>query len=355
MSKTQISWLFALTIVAAVVLMLLPGKTGIESTFEVKPLVPGLDARVNDITRVRISRGGNIPVATLVRGEKGWQIEEAELYPADWPRLKSLLAALAQANVIELKTSNPEYMDRLGLVDIEREDSSALQLELGEGEGLIVLLVGNAAREREGQFVRFADTSQALLIDRPLDVGRETADWLERGIVDLAEAEVVEVDISHPDGEQIRIRKISADDTDFSLLDIPDGREIQSKWSVNALGGSLADLQLDEVKADTAIDWSQAVKLRALTADGVEVNAELASGDGVNWLRLSAAVYPAAGDEEAVTAPRNDESEPQAPASRKRVEEINHRTGGWAYSIPAYKAQLMNKRLEDLLAARKDS
>ena len=355
MSKKQFSWLLAITLVVAAVLMLLPGKTGRESTLEAVTLVPGLDARVNEIARVRVVRGGNEPVATLVRGDNGWQVEEAGLYPADWPKLKSLLAALARARIIEPKTSNPDYFDRLGVAGVEQENSSAVLLELGEGADEIGLLIGNSARERNGQYVRFEGQDQALLIDQTLEVARETRDWLERDILDLAESEVVEVDIVHPDGEQVRIRKASADDTDFALLDIPAGRAIQSVWSVNALGGSLSGLRLEDVRPQSEVDWSQAVQLRALTADGVEVNAELAAADDATWLRVSAAVYPDESPADRDATAENEGGGPESSmqqATSQRVGEINRRTSGWAYSVPEFKSQLMNKRMDDLLAAR---
>lgn len=355
MSKKHVSWLLVVTLAVAAVLLLMPGKTGKESVFEVRPLAPGLDQRINDIARVRIVRAGAQRVASMTRAERGWVVDEAHSYPADWTRLKELLAAVAQAKVIEQKTSNPDYFDRMGVPDIAAGDSSALLLEIGEGEEMLQLLVGNAAQGREGQYVRFADGNQVLLIDRLIGVSSEAADWLERDIIDLAEAEVVELSLVHADGETVSISKVSAEDTDFTLADIPPGRKIASSFSVNALGGSLAGLRLDAVKTDTELDWSQATHLRAVTADGLEIKAEfIGAEEGSGWLRLQAFAYPPAGktEGEGGSAPDSGDTE-SSPATEldKRVESINLRVGGWAYSIPEYKAQLTTKRKEDLLAA----
>jgi hypothetical protein len=54
MSKKHFSWLLIITIVVAVIVMLIPGKTGNESVFESQPLFPALTERVNDINEVRI-------------------------------------------------------------------------------------------------------------------------------------------------------------------------------------------------------------------------------------------------------------------------------------------------------------
>ena len=360
MSKKHFSWLLALTLIAGAIILLMPGKTGHESGFEVRPLIPGMDKWVNDVTRVRITKSGNQAVATLNRGENGWVVEEAQSYPADWVKLKTMLAALAQAQVIELKTANPAYFEKLGLKDVKDDASTALMVELDRGDTSTTLLIGHGAQGRQGQYVRMSGDDQALLIDRPIEVAGDTKDWLDRSIVEVDEAEVVEVTITHPDGEQIKVRKNSADDKNFTLLDLPEGREIQSSWGVNGLGASLSGLQLEDVTADSNVDWSQAAHLTLLTAGGLELAADLAKSGEISWIRLAAAVHKpkaqaaeqepseAQGDSAGQTA----EDAAVVAASEelgKRVESINHRVSGWAYAIPQYKAEVIEKRLEDLL------
>ena len=381
MSKKHFSWLLALTLIVGAVILLMPAKTGHESGFEARPLIAGMDAWVNDVSRVRIVRAGNQPVATMSRGDHGWVVEEAGSYAADWTKLKALLAALAQARIIEQKTSNPAYFDRLGLKDVADDSSTAVLIEIGQGEHQANVLVGHVAQNREGQYVRLPDDSQALLVDKTMPVPAETRDWLQRDIVDLAESEVVEVDITHPDGEQVSARKASADDQDFTLQGVPEGSEIQSSWSVNALGGSFSGLVLDEVTAESNIDWSQATHIRLLTADGIDIGADVAESGGKPWIRLVASLYQqhtdnAVNDEQAKEPEQAERSGEPGPAKEsaagqaaveqpatgdaaaqesvekdgeERVATINQRVTGWAYAIPQYKAQTMQKRLEDLL------
>jgi len=378
MSKKHFSWLLALTLVVGAVILLMPAKTSHKSGFEVRPLVPGMENWVNAVDSVRIVKSGNQTVATLARGDQGWVVKEAESYAADWARLKALLASVAQAQIVELKTANPEYFDRLGLKDVADSASDAKEIEMSAGENQTSLLVGHAAQGRDGQYVRFPDTDQALLVDKTMNVATELRDWLERDIVDVPESEVVEVTIVHPDGEQVSVRKTSAEDQDFALQNVPEGREIQSSWSVNALGGSLSGLVLDQVTVDSNIDWSQATHLRVLTADGIEFTGDLAQSEEKSWIRLAAAEEKQQADaagkgpEEAVSEepaqqqPVTDESadaktapgqtvegeaeEKSAETDRaERVESINRRVHGWAYAIPQYKSQVMQKRLADLL------
>jgi hypothetical protein len=243
--------------------------------------------------------------------------------------------------------------------------------------------------------VRLEGAAESALIDRELDMPASAADWLERDIVDITDSEVVEVEIVHPDGERIVTRKASADDTDFELQDIPEGREIRSAWTVNSLANSLAALTLDDVAAEDTVDWGGAARFGLLTADGLRVDVDLVASETADgpegdadepagdeeaehWIRLRAEVHQtgvdsaaespeAEGDDQAVETPDDpaevpgsegsaevpaDETSSDDPAAR--ASEINQRVSGWAYRIPKYKFDAMNKRMEDLLLAIED-
>ena len=180
MSRKYFSWLLGATLLVGVLVVMLPSRTSKESEFEARELFPNLTERVNQLDRVQVSGAGNKPIATLVRSDAGWSVAELHDYPADWPALRDLLAALAKARLVEAKTSNPEYFSRLGVSDIDAEDSAATLLQLGNEEDGMALLVGNPAEGRDGQYVRLAGADQAWLIDQQLNLPGEARDWLNR-------------------------------------------------------------------------------------------------------------------------------------------------------------------------------
>jgi hypothetical protein len=379
MSRRHFSLLLALTVVVAVLVLLIPGKTGKESDFEQSRLLPGLQEQVNDLDWLRFSGAGGATIATLQRSEGAWRVAEADGYPVDWERLRALLADLARAEIVEAKTANPDYYDRLGVEDIAQPDAG--------GSGLPALIVGKRAQGRDGQYVRLEGTAASALVDRELDLPSSASDWLEQEIVDISDGEVVEVEIVHADGERITASKVSADDADFQLQDIPEGREIRSAWTVNSLANSLSALTLEAVAPDETVDWSEATRFGLVTADGLRVDVELvareagtggddeAAGEAEteHWIRLQASLYQTAVDSAVETAEEEqaagdaetgqDEPEEEAPVEDEaagdqagddaevRVREINQRVAGWAYRIPQYKFDAMNKRMEDLLLA----
>ncbi len=146
------------------------------------------------------------------------------------------------------------------------------------------------------------------------------------------------------------------DDENFELEAIPAGFEVKSDWTVNSLANSLASLQLESVLPDSEIDWGGAIRFRLVTTEGLQVEADLvergdeAQGAGEesetaeneHWLRLVSGLYHTALES-------GVEQAEDISVTREKAEEINRRTGGWAYRIPKYKFDSMTKRMDDLL------
>jgi hypothetical protein len=301
---------------------------------------------VNDIDWLKISPAGEADV-TLRRIEGQWLVEEAANYRADWQKLHQLLSALAGAEIAEFKTSNPDYYSRLGVEDTNMPEAEGVLVVFHESTGQPPVIVGNAAQSRNGQYARLADSQQSVLLDRELDIPRTAEDWLDREIVDISDAEVVEINISHPDGDAIKALKVSADDENFELQGVPEGSEPKSNWTVNSLAGAFSSLELDAVAPESDIDWGESFRFGLLTVDGLNIEAELATveGDGENddgrWIRLEAGVFD--------TAVGSGVDENAGGAAAERADEINQRVSGWAYRIPEYKYTSMSKRMEDLV------
>ena len=376
MSRKHFSLLLVVTLAVAAAVLLLPGRTGHESGMARATFLPDLQAEVNGLDWLRIRGPGDRVVATLERSGDHWQVDEANGYRADWERLRALLADLAQAEVVEAKTDNPAYYSRLGVEDVEAPDAGGLQIEFAESTGLPAVIVGKRAEGRDGRYVRRADSAASALIDRNLELPAATTDWLETDIVDIPDSEVVEVDILHADGERVVTRKVSADDEHFLLQDVPDGREIRSEWTVDSLANALSSLTLEAVRPQGELDWGDASQFAVVTADGLRVEASLievattpaadpgeggdeggaaASAPGEYWIRLQAGLYQTALDsavQEPDTAADDASAEAASgPDAAERARVINGRVDGWAYRIPKYKFDAMNKRMEDLLKA----
>jgi hypothetical protein len=349
MSRKHFSWLLLVTFLVGAAVLLLPQQTAKDSVPGSGLLLPDLADSVNDIDWLQLTVAGSEVVATLQRQGDVWVVQESSNYRADWELIRKLLSGLAQARIVEPKTSNPDYYERLGVEDVALDTAGGIMIAFSPDTGLPAVIMGNNAQARNGQYVRLAGSGASALIDTVLDAPSDLSGWLDTSIVDIPGAEVVEVEISHPDSETVKITKSSADDENFSLQNIPEGREIKSEWSVNSLGNVLQDLELDAVVPRESLEWNGAVRLYLLTADGLVIEASVIekAGEGDDsefWIQLEAQLYTTAVE----TAPEEVSGDGE---TRARAEAINDRVRGWAYRIPQYKYNGMMQRMEDLLQA----
>jgi hypothetical protein len=314
-------------------------------------LLPSIAGQINDVDRVEIITAGNTTAATLVRSGSAWQVEQMGGYRADWPKLQTLLAALAQARVIEPKTDKPEYYERLGVEDVTAENASSVLVRIGIGDQVAGVLIGNAAQGRPGHYVRLENTPGSALVDQEFEVDRRALDWADSIIIDVNSSEVAEVEVIHPKSERLLVMRISADQTDFDLAGLPPGRELKSSWAVNSLGSVLSMLNMLSVQPADSVDWNGAVKLRLLTFSGVEILADLVQQGDEYLLRLHASHPDASvvGEDKGDSGGENETAERAAADVAKQVEDINQKVAGWAYGISKSKFDAMVKKPEDLL------
>ena len=350
--KRSFLYLAGLTMLSLLVLLVfVPADRTKEELSENTLLLPEISGQINDVTRVEIVTAGDNTVASLVKTGDLWQLEQMGGYRADWPRLQTLLAALATARVIEPKTDKPEYYARLGVEDVSAEGAGSVLVRLGIGDQVTGILIGHRSQGRPGQFARLHNQAGSVLVDRNIDVSTEPLDWADSMVVDINASEVAQVEILHPDGERILVMRISADQTDFDLAGFRQGREIRSSWAVNSLGSVLSMLNMETVRPEDSVDWSGAVKMRLLMFSGVEIMADMVEADDAYLLRLQAS-HPAASVVHEDNVVSNEQWEIEKRAAEdvaKVVEDINRETAGWAYGISKQKYDAMVKRPEDLL------
>jgi hypothetical protein len=376
--KRNFLYLAVITVIALVLVFIgSPTDRSSEKSAVNDLLLPAIADEINQVDHVEIVTAGDTTVATLLRKDDAWQVQQMDGYRADWPKLQKLLAALAQARVVEAKTDKPEYYARLGVGDISDKNAGGVLVRVGVGDQLTGILIGHAAEGLKGQYVRLQDSAGSVLVDRQFEVPKETLQWTDTKIIDINSSEVAEVEIIHPTKERVLVTKVSADDTDFELDGLPEGREVKSSWAVNSLGSVLSLLNMESVRPADSVDWKNAVKLRLLTFSGVEILADLVQQGDDYLVRLHAAhpaasvasqvkAAPVAGqtaEQEAQntggeadqktsdSAEKNaaDADKKAAEEVAKRVQDINNKVDGWAYGISKAKYDNMVKKPEDLL------
>ena len=147
----------------------------------------------------------------------------------------------------------------------------------------------------------------------------------------MASGRVREIVVTHPDGELVRASKTTADEANFTVQGIPEGRSLLYDSVANVIAGVLQSLTLEDVEPATETTIAQTVT-ELITFDGLRLTVTSLERDDTTWISIAAA------------------SEPDSEQAEE-AQTLNDRLNGWRYRIPSYKYEQLTRRMDDLLQA----
>jgi len=367
-SKTFKTLLAVAAALALVALLVSVGQR--ERAVDGAKLLPGFEAQVNEISGLEIRTSGNLLVAELARSEDGWSVVNRFGYPADIARIRANLLALAAAEIVEEKTSNPDFYDRLGVADIASESARGIEISmLGLDEPMRIIIGDTGVSGGEYAYVRRSGEAASFLVNGAYDLSEDTVDWMQRAIVDIPAIRIRSVTIEHADGDVLRIEKDSPADAGFVIANVAEDMEPRYEGIANSMGAVLADLELSDARPTTEFDAGDAepALVRFESFDGLVLTATVWSVDDGVRVAFSSTfdetlVQPAA--EEAPTD-EDDSGDADQAAEDEAVEAADDKVraeaariadslSGWVYTLPSYKSEQLVKRANDLLQQKSE-
>lgn len=355
MSRRSLLYLGIALVVLAVLVFVGQRRDRTETTTGAA-IVPGLEAALNDVERVTLVKAGGATVATLERRDGDWVVAEKSGYPADVGKLRRNLLALAEAKILETKTANPEFYDRLGVVDVSSAEATGISVAASApGKELPAVILGDVEGSKY-RYARRANETQSYLLDRDPNFSTSTTQWLAATIVDVRGDRVQQVTIKHPDGETVTVSKSERGAANFEVANVPKGRELLYAGVANVIGNALRELNLEDVETAAAAEGDERpVEVEFKTFDGLVVQIKGLERDDAAWVTFTASADP---EQAARFAPAPAEGAAQADASSAEpavadpaaeAAEINGRVGAWRYKIAGYQYDQMTRRMADLL------
>ena len=331
-------------------------------------LFPSLLDSINEIALVNVRNAQRN--TELQRDGERWTVTNKDAFEADAAAVKRLALQLANARIVEPKTSSPNRFAKLGVADIGDENSAGTLVELltADGNTLAALIVGH---ERDGStgdqhYVRRRDEDQSWLVVGELDANADPITWVDAQILDVDTQRVMSVLVEKSDAAPITLSKAEQSDNFFTLNNIPDGYEQKSKATVSALGALLLDLRFNDVLAAAKLAALTPVReVTVTTFNGLVVTLKDYLLDDQKLVTFSFAVNEelaaAAVSSAAATSADQEENKPEAADTnateeksadetpQAESERLRQRTARWAYVIPDYKRRMMEKTFEDLI------
>ena len=311
-------------------------------------LLDGLAEQADEIRQIQLLFPDGKDGVTVHRENDRWVVSDRHNYPADIGKLGQLVSGLAEARIVEEKTSDAARYVQLG-VDDPASGGSGSKVIVG-GEGFFYEVILGEVAQRDYRYARVAGDARSYLVDRKLEVAEDASDWLLTDIIDLPSDLVRRVTISHADGETLTLEKTTRDETNFSVLDIPEGRELSYVSVGNGIAGALANLALEDVRPEAA-DTAAAIAVYE-TWGGLRVTVSVFKEDDTAWLAFAADAVPQAEPDLQESADptgtgSDNESDPESEAAR-----LNSRLAQWQYRVAEHKKNLLVRRWEDILKSR---
>ena len=184
-------------------------------------LLPKFAAQANEVDEIRISGAENPDGTTIRRGDSGWVVSGYHDYPADLAKLRQLVIALSEASIIEEKTSNPEYYERLGLGDPD-DGGNGTKVTASAGDTTSTVIFGETA-QGEHRYARNPETAASYLVDRNPELPQSATAWLEPNVADVLAGDISRIVITHADGERVELAKGEEDTADYAARTCPKG------------------------------------------------------------------------------------------------------------------------------------
>ena len=343
-----------------------------------KALYPGLKKTLNDATAVRIHSAGDKLAVEIARKDDTWGVTERHGYPADEAKLRKLLLGIANAELREEKTSNPEHYSSLGVEDVSEANATGLRIEVAGVEPAVDLIVGKRGLGVDSQYVRKVGEEKSWLIDASLDSSAKPEDWLRKSVLDVRADRIQSATIETKGAKPYTAAKDSRADADFAVEPLPKGKELSSSSAANSLATALAGLTLSDVRPASELEGKAEAHATYRTFDGLIVEIDgwpleeerfvvvrtRFDGALADRFKTPAAEQSEDADEKhdkedgaretaaSDTAEASDAAhadEPAPPNVADEAAKLSASLEGWAFEIPDYKYEAIFKPLEDML------
>ena len=379
MKSKTIGLLAGITIVCIALAMFMNREPATSIPQSGQLLFPDMMSIVNDVNQVVIETHDQ--TVTLERGDQTWGVKEKAGYRADVEKVKKAIVGFMDLRIREPKTKTPELYERLGLQDKDQEGSPSklVTMKTTDNPEAIKLIVGNQKPAKGNPrlsdiYVRKPDDPQTWLVTGNLPLETVTSEWLDKEVIALPTKRVRQVRVTHPTGETLHLEKAKPEDLDFDMGVIPSGFKVTSPFNVNNVVGTLAQLELEDVKNQKAIDFKANPGVSAIleTFDGLRLHVHTTKLDEQVWGKFSAefdasliqisepdpkpeASKTPDGEDVAmdggdVKAPEKEPLLKKPDEVQQEVEALNQRVKNWAYALPSFRVENFSKLKKDLIS-----
>jgi hypothetical protein len=321
-------------------------------------LLPGLSDAIREVAELEVRQGENAVV--LERKGGNWMVKNREGYPVDVAKVRTLLVALGEAELIERKTSNADRYAALELEDPAGNTAKSRLVKLtgAKGNTIAEVVIGKQRQEgygggkAGGTYVRRGGDSQTWLADAELSASAAVKDWVKTSFLSLDAGKIGRMTIEIPGEQALKIErpapkgpapkdkdakeaKGSKETKEAKLAFVgfpPEGKKLKDAGAAEALARAASSIDLEDMRKLAEPPSGAGVSVVKIeVADGPTATLRLRKDGDAHWLSVAVAG--------------------EGEAAKKAADAIADRTSGWEFRISASKAESILKNRSDLIEA----
>ena len=312
MNRQGLMWLAIVAVLAISAAIFISGRRNAVPESAGMQLFPALAGQINSVNQVTVLKGSPTALLTLQKQGQQWTVAERANYPADVPKLRQLLQSLADAKILEEKTSNPASYAVIGVEDPLKPGAGGAEVQVSAADGKHAVIVGKSAPN--GNFVRRAGEEKSYSVSPGISVDVEPRYWIDTKLLDLPVADIQKVDMKLASGGAYSIHRaaprapapapvasaasaasaagaapaaVPPPPADFVLDAVPAGRQASDPQTLSPSPTTYSNLSADDVAQAADIDFSKpSVATVALSSGKIVTLTGTVVGDK-HWITLA--------------------------------------------------------------------
>jgi hypothetical protein len=334
----------AVVLVIAATIAVFATRAPSPEAFKPQPYFPKLESEAGQIRHILIEdKSGSAALA--FEPKTGWVATDNDGYPARYDKIQKLIQSLVDLTRYEKKTDLAEWQKRLLLTDPRKKGEATLvALSDKAGKPLAQILLGSnadvdAADGKQLIFVRAPGDNQVWLVrgEGLSSLSSDSQNWLDRTIIDLPKVRIASVHVEPAKAPAYTAVRKTPDADNFTVKDLPAGRQLKVETSANGIGTALSDLGFRDVARAKRIDFSKAkpTSITYETWDGLKVHLDTIKLGNDTWARV------------AVTT-----TDKAKPAIVKEAADYQKKLSPWVYELESWKGQQLDTTLASITESK---
>jgi hypothetical protein len=258
------------------------GEPGAEGT----PFLPQLAAALGKASEIDLQRGAATPAVTLHRTAEQWSVAQRSDYPADASKVRKLLLSLADAKIVEEKTSDPANFAVIGVEDPVQPSAAGTQITIKTPDGTHGVIVGKPIGE--GNFARRVGENRSFTVAPGITADVDPKAWIDSRLIDVAATQIQTLEEKPASGPGYALHRVKPGDEGFAFDGAPPaGRKLLDAKALAPPTTLLSTLTAEDVAAASAIDFSKSSEAIFMLADGNVITIRGTAADDKRWIEVN--------------------------------------------------------------------